>query len=279
MGSKIAIVAPSTGIDQPLAERVKAIAAAQFAGRPSARRPELRFHPQCFLSSGHFAGTDRERAAAFLEAANDPAVDAVWFARGGYGAGRLLPHIEGALSAAALEKTYLGYSDAGNLLALLMKAGVAGLAHGPMPTDIRRVDGEAALRRALSWLVDRDPETVEPSARGGAPAAAFNLTVLSHLIGTPWQPGLAGRVLMIEDIDEYMYRLDRALWQVLSAPGMDRIAGLRLGRCTGIPENDPDYVLTEEEMARERCAASGVPYLGRADIGHDAANRIVPMGG
>ncbi len=276
---KIAIVAPSNRIDQSLVEWVKAIAAAQFADRPFAQRPELSFHPQCFLSSGHFAGTDRERAAAFLEVANDPAVDAVWFARGGYGAGRLLPHIEGALSPAALEKTYLGYSDAGNMLALLMKAGVADLAHGPMPTDIRRNDGEAALRRALSWLVDLDPETVEPSARNGAPAVAFNLTVLGHLIGTPWQPDLAGRVLMVEDIDEYMYRLDRALWQVLSAPGMDRIAGLRLGRCGEIPENDPDYVLTEEEMARERCAAAGVPYLGRADIGHDAANKIVPMGG
>ena len=165
------------------------------------------------------------------------------------------------------------------MLALLMKAGVADLAHGPMPADLKRDGGEAALRRALSWLVDLDPETVEPSARSGGPAAAFNLTVLGHLIGTPWQPDLAGRVLMVEDIDEYMYRLDRALWQVLSAPGMDRIAGLRLGRCGDIPENDPDFALTEEEMARQRCAAAGVPYLGRADIGHDAANKIVPMGG
>ena len=276
---RIAIVAPSNRIDQPLAERVKAIAGERFADRPFARRPELLFHPQCYLSSGHFAGTDRERAGAFLEVANDPAVDAVWFARGGYGAGRLLARVEGRLSRTALEKTYLGYSDAGNLLALLMKAGVANVAHGPMPTDIGRDGGAAAVRRALAWLVDRDPETVEPSARDGVPAAAFNLTVLSHLVGTPWQPDLAGRVLMIEDVDEYMYRLDRGLWQVLSAPGMARIAGLRLGRCGGIPENDPDYVLTEEEMARERCAAAGVAYLGRADIGHDAANKVVPMGG
>ena len=276
---KIAIVAPSNRISRSLAERVKAVAAAQFAGRPAGERPELRFHPQCHLSSGHFAGTDRERAAAFLEAANDPAIDAVWFARGGYGAGRLLAHIEGALAPAARRKAYLGYSDAGNILALLMKAGIPGAAHGPMPADLNRDGGEAAVQRALAWLVDGDSAALEPSVRDGAPAAAFNLTVLAHLTGTPWQPDLAGRVLMVEDVDEYMYRLDRALWQVLSAPGRARIAGLRLGRCRDIPDNDPDFVLTEEEMARERCAAAGIRWLGRADIGHDAENKVVPLGG
>ena len=232
---RIAIVAPGNRLDQPLAEAVKAVAAAQFADRPPAARPELRFHPQCFLSSGHFAGTDRERAAALLEVANDPAVDAVWIGRGGYGAGRLLRHIDGALGPAARDKVFLGYSDAGNILALLMKAGIGRPAHGPMPADIRRAGGAAAVQRALAWLVDRDPGALEPSVCAGAPAAAFNLTVLGHLVGTPWQPDLGGRVLMVEDIDEHMYRLDRALWQVLAAPGMARIAGLRLGRCRRDP--------------------------------------------
>jgi len=272
---KIAVVAPSNRIDQQLAERVKAVAAAQFAGRPAVEQPELFFHPQCFLSSGHFAGTDAARAAAFLEVANDPAVDAVWFARGGYGAGRILRLIDGNLTDAARRKAYLGYSDAGNILALLLNVQVPNLAHGPMPTDINRDGGDDAIRRALAWLVDGDPETLEPSTADGLPTAAFNLTVLSHLIGTPWEPDLTGRILMVEDIDEHMYRMDRALWQVLSARGMVSITGLRLGRCAEIPENDPDFVLKEEEMAQDRCAAAGVPYLGRADIGHDAGNRVV----
>jgi len=274
---KIGIVAPSNRIDQSLADRVKAVAVAQFADRPADRQPELVFHPQCFLSSGHFAGSDEERAAAFLDVANDPSVDAVWFARGGYGAGRLLARLESNLTAAARQKTYLGYSDAGNIVAMLLNAGFLDLAHGPMPTDLNRDGGEAAIRRALSWLVDRDPAALEPSVHDGPPAAAFNLTVLSHLIGTPWQPDLAGRVLMVEDVDEQMYRLDRALWQVLSAPGMSTIAGLRLGRCSLIPANDPDFVLDEVAMARDRCAAAGVAFLGQADIGHDAGNRVVPM--
>lgn len=274
---KIAIVAPSNRIDQQLAGRVKAVAAAQFADRPAEARPTLEFHPQCFRSSGHFAGPDAERAAAFLEVANDPAVDAVWFARGGYGAGRLLARIAPELSPAARDKACLGYSDAGNILALLMKQGIPRLAHGPMPTDINRDGGEAAIRRALAWLVDRDPGTLEPSTRDGTPAAAFNLTVLSHLTGTPWEPDLSGRVLMVEDIDEHMYRLDRSLWQVLCSEGTREIAGFRLGRCSAIPENDPDFVLNEEEMAKDRCAAAGVTYLGRADIGHDSDNKIVVL--
>ena len=274
---KIGIVAPSNRIDQSLADRVKAVAAAQFADRPADERPELVFHPQCFLSSGHFAGSDAERAEAFLEVANDPSFDALWFARGGYGAGRLLARLEPKLTPAARQKTYLGYSDAGNILAMLLNAGFPNLAHGPMPTDINRDGGEAAIRRALSWLVDRDPAALEPTVTDGTPAAAFNLTVLSHLIGTPWQPDLAGRVLMVEDVDEQMYRLDRALWQVLSAPGVSTIAGLRLGRCCLIPANDPDFVIDEVAMAKDRCAAAGVAYLGRADIGHDAGNRVVPL--
>ena len=82
---------------------------------------------------------------------------------------------------------------------------------------------------------------------------------------------------MIEDIDEPMYRIDRALWHVLSAPAMDKIAGLRLGRVSQVPENDPDFVLTAEETVKARCENAGIPYLGRADIGHDADNKVVPQ--
>ena len=94
-----------------MAERVKALAAAHF---PSV---ELHFHPQCFRSVGHFAGTDAERAASLVEIANDASFDAVWFGRGGYGSGRIAEAALGQLTDAARAKTYLGYSDAGTLLA------------------------------------------------------------------------------------------------------------------------------------------------------------------
>jgi muramoyltetrapeptide carboxypeptidase len=156
---KIGVVAPACRLNPAAAEKVHAIAAESYTGG----RVEIMIHPQCYLSDGHFAGDDKARAAAFLEVANDPSVDAVWFARGGYGACRILEAVIPHLAPAATAKTYLGYSDLGSLLGALYRQGFAHLAHGPMVMDARREGGEAAVRRALSWLVDRDPAALEPS--------------------------------------------------------------------------------------------------------------------
>jgi muramoyltetrapeptide carboxypeptidase len=272
---RIAVVAPSSRLSPEVIGKVFELAARLYPERT----PEIVFHPQCLLSSGHFAGDDAQRAAAFVEAANDPAFDAVWFARGGYGAGRLIEPILPRLTEAARRKTYLGYSDGGALLGALYSRGFAGAAHGPVVQDILREGGEAAIARALAWLVDRDPATLEPSLEPGVKTAAFNLTILGSLLGTPWQPDLSGHVLMLEEVSEYMYRIDRSLFQLTSNPGLRRVAGLRLGRCSAIPENDPDFGMSEEQVARYWCERSGVRWLGRADIGHDIGNRIVPFGG
>jgi len=270
---KIGIVAPSSRLDPAMAERVAKLAAERH---PSA---ELHFHPQCYLSAGHFAGDDAARAAAFVEVANDPAFDALWFARGGYGSGRIAEAVLPRLNADSRRKAYLGYSDAGAMLAALYAAGFTGLAHGPMPADIKRQGGEAAVARALDWLVRRAPEALEPSLGGGGKVAAFNLMTFSQLIGTPLEPDLAGHVLMLEEVDEHMYRIDRSLFHLTSHRALRRLAGIRLGRCSAIPPNDPEFVLNEVEIVRHWCKASGIPYLGRADIGHDAENKIVPFGG
>jgi muramoyltetrapeptide carboxypeptidase len=271
--TRIGIVAPSSRLEPSMAERVTALAAERY---PSA---ELHFHPQCFLSSGHFAGSDGERAAAFVEIANDASFDALWFGRGGYGAGRIAAPALPKLTEAARRKAYLGYSDAGVLLAGLYAAGFPEVVHGPMPADIARAGGDAAVARALEYLTCRSAEALEPSIAGSGKVAAFNLMTFSQLIGTPLQPDLAGHVLMLEEVSEYLYRIDRSLFHVTSNPLVRRIAGIRLGRCSAIPDNDPPFGQSEAEIARHWCARSGIPYLGRADIGHDADNKIVPFGG
>ena len=69
-----------------------------------------------------------------------------------------------------------------------------------------------------------------------------------------------------------------SLFHVTSHPGIRAVAGLQLGRCSDVPDNDPDFVLNEEEVARHWCAKAGIAWLGRADIGHDADNKVVPFG-
>ena len=271
---RIGVVAPASRIEPVLAEKVTAIAAAQFPDRG----PDIVFHPQCYLSSGHFAGDDAARAAAFLDIANDEAFDALWIARGGYGAGRIVENVMPALNDAARKKTYLGYSDAGALFGAMYADGFQALAHGPMPADLLRGGGEAAVRRALAFFVDADPGATEPSVSSSQPTAAFNITILGHLLGTPFAPDLSGHILMLEEVSEHMYRIDRALLHITSNPNIRRAAGIRLGRCSAIPPNDPPFSQSEEEIARHWCAVSGIPYLGRADIGHDIDNKIVPFG-
>lgn len=268
------MVAPAGTVRPDVPERIRDLAAALYPDNT----PEIHFHPQCFLQAGHFAGSDGARAAAFLEIANDDAFDAVWFGRGGYGSCRIAEAALPLLDDAARRKAYLGYSDTGVLLGALYGQGYLGVAHGPMAQDVLREGGEAAVTRSLRWLVEGDTAGVEPSVSAGAPSAAFNIAVLSQIVGTPLQPDLAGHVLMLEEVSEYMYRIDRYLFHITSNPQIRQVAGIRLGRCSDIPDNDPAFLLTEEEVARFWCERSGIPYLGRADIGHDAGNRIVPFG-
>lgn len=269
---RIAVVAPSSRLSGEAAERVRALAA---RARPEA---ELVFHPQCFGSHGHFAGDDRAREDALVEAANDPGIDALWFARGGYGACRIAEHALARFGPAAREKAYLGYSDAGYLLAGLYRAGFPHVAHGPMPQDAMREGGEAAIGRALAWLAERDPRALEPGIEAGRKHAAFNITVYGLLLGTPLEPDLSSHVLLLEDVSEHLYRTDRAMFHIAANPASRRLAGIRLGRCSEVPPNDPEFGQTEEEIVRYWCERADIPYLGRADIGHDAANRVVPFG-
>ena len=265
---RIAICAPSTPMTREDAQRVTALALAEFPGI------ELQFHPQCFQSEGHFAGPDSQRLAALAECANDPSIDAVWFARGGYGAGRIAEQALAGFGSAARGKQFLGYSDAGYLLAALYRANLGRPVHAPMPNDICRDNGEEAVRRTLRWL-SGDRTTLEPSL-DHHPTVAFNLTTLAMLCGTPLMPGLAGHVVMVEEVSEHLYAVDRLFFHVTAHLG--GIAGLRLGRVSDVPENDRPFGAEPDEIARSWCERHAIPYLGSADIGHDSANKVVPFG-
>jgi muramoyltetrapeptide carboxypeptidase len=265
---KIAVVAPSNTLKREAAEAVEAIA----RGRGDC---EIAVHPQCFLSDGHFAGPDDARLTALTEVMADTSVDAVWFARGGYGSNRIAEAVLSDLPEAARDKTYMGYSDAGFLLAGFHKAGL-GVAWGPMPQDVLRQGGEAAIHRALDWLVRRDSDALEPGLE--APAMGFNLTVLSNLLGTPLEPDFSGVDLILEEVSEQLYRIDRSMFHLTASENVRKVMRIRLGRVGDVLENDPEFGMDEESIVYEWCVRASIPYGGRADIGHDARNRVVPFG-
>ncbi len=269
---RIGVVAPSSFIDPTVPADVLAFARARFGDRV-----EVVFDPQCLLRHGHFAGTDAERAEAFVRIANDDSFDAVWHARGGYGSCRSAEAIVAGLTEAARRKTYMGYSDAGSILAGLYRAGFPHVVHGPMPHDLRRDGGEAAVGRALDWLVDRDPSALEGGLAKGEKVAAFNLTILSQLLGTALEPDLTDHVLLLEEVGEYAYRIDRSLFHVTGNPSIRRVKGIRLGRCSVEPNPTADFGMTPEQICRDWCERSGIPFLGTADIGHDVDNKVVPF--
>ncbi len=277
---RIAVVAPSNMLPSDVPGRVRALAAERYGGQA----PDIVFHPQCFQSSGHFAGPDRDRRDAIVEVANDPRFDAIWCARGGYGANRIAAEAIALMGPHARNKPFLGYSDAGFLLAGLLASGIGRPVHAPMPIDINREGGAAAVARSLDWLMRGQPPRLEyfdegqASLAGDTRYAAFNLIVFSQLIGGPLQPDLTGRVLMLEEVDEELYRIDRSLYHVTANPGVRRSAGIMLGRCNPIKPNVIDFGQDEVAIARHWCAVSGIAWLGRADIGHDAENKVVPFG-
>lgn len=289
---RIGIVAPSVYLLPRHVERASAFAAANFPD------VELIWHPQVYgrspnevggetgfvvsdaqnvpepMMHGHFAGSDEQRAAAFVEFANREDIDAIWFARGGYGAGRIAMDVLPRLGPAARRKTYMGYSDASYMLAILYRAGFPNLAHGPMVIDGR----DEALGRALGWLARRDTAALEPGLRSGESYVAFNLISAAMMVGTPLFPDVSGHVMMVEEVGEYLYSVDRCFFALTSAVWRNPPAEIRLGQVTDIKENDRPYGRDEVGIAQDWCRRGNIRYGGRCEIGHFPGNKVVPFG-
>ncbi|MBH5322371.1 LD-carboxypeptidase [Aurantiacibacter sediminis] len=268
MTTRIACLCPGKPVLRDRADAVLAMAQAEFPD------VELRFHTQCFLEQGHFAGDDATRLDALVSTANDPGIDAIWFGMGGYGSNRIAGEAIPLLGEAACDKTYLGYSDNGYLLGALYTHGIGKPVHGPLAGDIKREGGDDAVRRVLKYLSGQNVPL--ESGLDDRSTVAFNLMTLAMLVGTDLMPDLTDHVVLVEEVAEHLYAVDRLFFHVTQ--NLKGVAGIRLGRVSDVPDNDRPFGATAEEIARYWCAKSGIPYLGRADIGHDSANAIVPFG-
>eukprot|EP01036_Dinobryon_divergens_P047994 gene47994-64398_t len=247
---KIGVVAVSSRFAKERGEAIQAWFDLQFP----LGEVTVAFHPNSFDKSGHFAGDDAARADAFVEFANDPRLDHIWFARGGYGSCRIAEAVMRRLTDVAKAKRYLGYSDVGSMLAILYENGFE-VAHGPMASD--GVRNDATGFRSLNWLRKGETEGLEPSLlTDPRPAVAFNLTVLDQLLGTPLEPDLTGHVLMLEDVSEAAYRIDRMMFHLTSQPSIRCVAGIRAGWLDSVVE-----VQTRGGLLRIEWAGGQSPVL------------------
>lgn len=285
-GMTVALVTPASNVaeDEDLEAALDLVRSLGFEARPS---PNLRRRRQ------YLAGTDAERAADLNAAFADPSVDAIFCVRGGYGSARLLPRLDYA-AIAANPKVLLGYSDITALLnAIRLRTGLVTF-HGPIAgqnfspytyEEYRRVlvAGEAGPIAAPPPIEAR-PGVVEREnrltrivpGRAEGPLVGGNLTLLVHLLGTPFEPDFDGAILFLEDVDEPPYSVDRMLTHLWLSGRLERVAGIAFGKFT-----EADYdgnTLSIEEVLRDRCEPLGIPTLRGLMIGHVEDQTVVPLG-
>jgi muramoyltetrapeptide carboxypeptidase len=236
---------------------------------------------------GYLAGTDAERLADLNRALAEPGVCAVMCTRGGYGVQRLIDGVDFD-AVRADPRLLVGFSDITALqLALWQRTGLSSL-HGPGAAwlDERTgPDSAAALRAAMMTaapvvVAARDDEETSPVrlAAGGAvrgPLLGGNLCLLTASIGTPDLPDLTGAVLLLEEVAEPPYKVDRMLTQLHRSGALAGIAGVAIGQFTECADAWPTSIV---DVLVERLAPLGVPVLGGLPIGHGKDQLAVPIG-
>lgn len=253
----------------------------------------VRLAPHLADRYGYLAGRDAVRAADLNALFADPEVHGILALRGGWGSARLLPHLDFA-KIAAHPKVLLGYSDiTALLLPIHARTGLVTF-HGPVGASawtpfsvehMKKVVVEAEAPTLVNpveegeGLVSREHRyrTLTPGLARG-PLLGGNLTVLSHLLGSPYLPSWDGAILFLEDVDEEIYRVDRMLTHLRLAGVLERIAGFVFGACTSCEPGDGYGSLTLEEVFDDHVRPLGVPAYVGALVGHIDEQFTVPVG-
>ena len=226
---------------------------------------------------GYLAGTDSDRRHQLLSAWKDPECRGILCARGGYGSARIL---EDWVWPPDSSKWLIGFSDITALLWSLSLVGISGV-HGPVLTTLA-TEPDWSIQRLFDCVEGRFLASLDGTGWGGGVTTGIllpaNLTVATHLLGTPVQPQLNGVILALEDVTEAPYRIDRLLTQWRLSGALSKVRGIALGRFSRCeaPPNIPS--LTIEEVLRDRLGNLGIPIVSNLPFGHDGPNAALPVG-
>jgi len=230
---------------------------------------------------GYLAGNDGDRLADLNAALTDDDVDAVWCVRGGYGAMRILNNVDYA-ALRRRPKPLIGYSDVTALHAAIATRCEVVSYHGPTAraelTPFAKTSLERALHGEESCGAAITASMLHPGRARGR-LVGGNLALLSALAGTPYEPNYHDAILIVEDVNEAAYRIDRMLTQLRLAGRLARCRGIVFGQFTDIPTAASDgSTRTLDDVLREVVSALEVPSIAGAPIGHVADQWTVPLG-
>jgi muramoyltetrapeptide carboxypeptidase len=274
VNSRVALVAPSGIVADPSQMDRAEENTRSFGWIPVMGANVSRLH-------GYLAGTDKERAEDFNHALRDDSIDAIWCVRGGYGAARLLPHIDfDALR--ANPRPVIGFSDITALHAAIhRKCGIVSY-HGPTARGEMSDFSRDSFERAIIRQTDSCGVASEARPLRGGKArgrlAGGNLALVASLMGTPWSVDFDGAILVLEDIDEAVYRVDRMLRQLLLSGELSKCAALVTGDFRPPEGESAENNRLIDEVIFEAADEAGIPCLAGVPVGHIADQWTLPLG-
>lgn len=239
------------------------------------------FDERLFLSHNQFAGNDDERASVFQYYLDSPDVDAIICVRGGYGTVRIIDRLNFD-NFMQNPKWIVGYSDITVLHAKLHCLGVESL-HATMPINFstntqQSLDSlfDALTGKELVYDYKHSSLDIEGEAEGVL--VGGNISVLYSLLGSDIFPDTKDKILFLEDLDEYLYHLDRMMTAFVRAGVLDNIKGLVVGGLTKMHDNAVPFGMTMEEIMLEKVAGKNIPVVFGFPAGHIDDNRALVFG-
>ncbi len=239
--------------------------------------------PHLFDQQGQFAGSDKTRAASLTGAFADPDVDAVICVRGGYGSPRMMDLVDWDV-VAANPKPFVGFSDVTALLVKLVLGCNMPAFHGPMIRDMGDQTDDKTHRSLLEAL--RGTHADWPRLWAGVktlregkvtgPIIGGNLTVLAAIAGSATPLETEGAILLIEDVCEYIYRLDRALVQLGRAGSLKGVRGLIISDLVEVEDGNVPFGKSAQEMILSHFP--GIPVVSEFPAGHGPIKATLPFG-
>jgi muramoyltetrapeptide carboxypeptidase len=232
----------------------------------------------------YFAGSDEERLSELQEMLDDPAIHAILFARGGYGVGRIIDRID-FRRFRKHPKWLIGFSDITVLHAHIHRRYNISTLHAPMAGAFNeggfRGEGVQSLLKALKGGKGKYAASVHPFNHPGkatAPLVGGNLALLAHTVGTPSMPKTAGKILFLEDVGEYLYNIDRMLYQLKRAGMFRKISGLVIGGFTDCKDTDRPFGKTVDEIFNDILKPYTFPVCYGFPVSHGKENMALKVG-